>query len=200
MRIVTGLACLVLLAGCTPAAPPSTPPPSTSSPTPTPTPSPSPSPSPSPTPVESFPPAPPSEKGEKADIRAGWEAYESAMDLYYRDPDLMDWTALNKVTSGRETSRAIGDIVTTREMNIKQRGDAIYRDVVIGKPKTDSDGVRSAVVTFCFDPTQLDLIDTKTGDPVPRTSADTLVSQVTMQLFPDGSWLATGYASEIKPC
>ncbi len=198
MRIVTGLACLVLLAGCTPAAPPSTPPPSTSSPTPTPTPSPSPSPSPSPTPVESFPPAPPSEKGEKADIRAGWEAYESARDLYYRDPDLTDWTALNKVTVGSEISRAMGAIATAREMNLKQRGQRIFRDVEIRKAKTSADGVRSVVVSYCSDPSQLDMVDTKTGESVPRS--ETLAAEVTMQLQPDGSWRAALYTSEFTPC
>lgn len=199
MRIVTGLACLVLLAGCTPAAPPSTPTPTPSpSLSPSPTPSPSPSPSPSPTPVESFPPAPPSEKGEKADIRAGWEAYESARDLYYRDPELTDWTALNKVTIGSETSRAMGSIAAAREKNLMQRGDSVFRDVVISKPKTNSDGVRTATVSYCHDPSQLDMVDTVTGESTPRTK--TLIAEVTMELLPDGIWRASGYTSKFEPC
>ena len=202
MRVVYLLVCLVLLVGCTPSVPgpsPSTPSPSAVSPTPSL--SPSLSPSPSPTVVESFPPAPASESGELADIRAGWEAYESTRDMYYRDPDLKDdFYALSIVTTGGETSRAVGAIAKAREMNLKQRGHAIFRDVVIDDPVTDKNGVRSAVVNYCEDPSQLDIIDTKTGESIPRTLDDTLVSRVTMHLMPDGSWRAALYESTFKPC
>ena len=201
MRVVYLLVCLVLLVGCTPSVPgPSPSAPSPSAVSPTPSLSPSLSPSPSPTVVESFPPAPASESGEIADIRAGWEAYESTMDMYFRDPDLKDWSALVVVTADGETERSMDDIATTRELNLKQRGQAIYREVSIGKPKTAADGSRSAVVSYCFDPTRLDLVDTGTGNSVPRTLEDTLVSEVTMKLFPDGSWRAVGYTSEFQPC
>ncbi len=199
MRFVCLLACLVLLVGCTSTtpSPPSSSLPSTASLTPSPTPSPSPS--PSPTAVESFPPAPPSESGEVADIRAGWEAYESTRDMYYRDPDLKDdFYALSIVTTGGETSRAVGAIAKAREMNLKQRGHATFREVVIDDPTTDENGVRRAVVHYCSDPVRLDMVDTKTGESVPRSK--TLAAQVTMELVPDGSWRASDYASKFEPC
>ena len=65
---------------------------------------------------------------------------------------------------------------------------------------TDKNGVRSAVVNYCEDPSQLDIIDTKTGESIPRTLDDTLVSRVTMHLMPDGSWRAALYESTFKPC
>ena len=200
MRVFYLLVCLVLLVGCTPSVPgPSAPPPSSAVGS-TPSRSPSPSPSPSPTAVESFPPAPGSESGEIADIRAGWEAYESTRDMYYRDPDLKDWDALVAVTVGDEISRAMEAIATAREMNLKQRGDAIFRDVEISKPKTDADGTRSAVVSYCHDPTRLDLIDTSTDDSVIRTLEDTVVARATMWLLPDGSWRAARLESKFEPC
>ncbi|HMR13800.1 MAG TPA: hypothetical protein PKE42_08720 [Arachnia sp.] len=120
--------------------------------------------------------------------------------MYYRDPELTDWGALEAVTFGGETSRAMGDIADAREMNLKQRGDAIFRDVVIDEPKTNSDGARHSVVSYCEDPSHLDLVNTSTGDPVPRTLEDTLVSRVTMRLLPDGSWRATLYESKFQQC
>ncbi len=134
------------------------------------------------------------------DVRAGWEAYESARDMYYRDPELTDWGALEAVTFGGETSRAIGAIATARDMNLKQRGDSIFRDVVVGEPKTDSSGVRSSVVSYCHDPTRLDLVDTSTGEPVERTLADTVVASATMQLVPDGSWRVAKLESRFELC
>ena len=200
MRVVYLLVCLVLLVGCTPSVPgpsPSTPSPSAVSPTPSL--SPSLSPSPSPTVVESFPPAPGAESGEIADIRAGWEAYESTRDMYFRDLDFDDdFYALAVVTTGSETGYSVADIASAREKGIEQRGDAIFRDVVIGVPETGSDGVRSAIVSYCHDPSRLGLVNTSTGESVPRSR--TLKAQVTMQLMPDGSWRAAGYESEFKPC
>ena len=200
MRVFYLLVCLVLLVGCTPSVPgPSPSAPSPSAVSPTPSLSPSLSPSPSPTVVESFPPAPASESGEIADIRAGWEAYESTRDMYYRDPDLKDdFYALSIVTTGGETSRAVGAIAKAREMNLKQRGHATFREVVIDDPTTDENGVRRAVVHYCSDPVRLDMVDTKTGESVPRSK--TLAAQVTMELVPDGSWRASDYASKFEPC
>ncbi|MFT3889064.1 MAG: hypothetical protein QM713_13000 [Arachnia sp.] len=120
--------------------------------------------------------------------------------MYYRDPDLKDWEALGRVTTGDERPRAMARIARTRESNLQQRGDAIYREVVIDKPKTSSDGVRTAEVSYCFDPTRLDMINTETGEPVPKTLDDTLTSRVTMQLLPDGSWRAAAYESRPERC
>ncbi|HMS36349.1 MAG TPA: hypothetical protein PKA93_04235 [Arachnia sp.] len=118
--------------------------------------------------------------------------------MYYRDPDLKDWQPLANVTTGLETGRAMDGIMAAREMNLMQRGEAIFRNVEIGKPKTDAEGIRSAVVSYCHDPSQLDVVDVSTGDPVQRTK--TLAARVTMQLFPDESWRAARDTSEFEPC
>ncbi|MBK7819671.1 MAG: hypothetical protein IPJ61_00995 [Tessaracoccus sp.] len=120
--------------------------------------------------------------------------------MYYRDPDLTDWEALGRTTTGDERPGAIADISEAREMNLKQLGDAIFRDVEIGTPETGSDGVRSAVVSYCEDPSKLDLVDTSTGEPVVRTAQDTLASRVTMHLLPDGTWRAALYESVFQQC
>jgi hypothetical protein len=56
------------------------------------------------------------------------------------------------------------------------------------------------VVSYCHDPTQLDLIDTSTGESVTRTLEDTVVALATMQLVPDGSWRAARLESKFEPC
>lgn len=118
--------------------------------------------------------------------------------MYYRDPELTDWGALEAVTFGGETSRAIGAIATARDMNLKQRGHATFRDVVIDEPITDDEGARRAVVNYCSDPSRLDMVDAETGISVERSR--TLVAQVTMQLMPDGSWRAVDYTSSFTSC
>lgn len=161
--------------------------------------SPVPSPTLSPSPVQSFPPVPEGEDAEITAIRKGWEAYETVLDAHLKDPSNTDYSELQVVTVGTETSEAIGDIAHLREKGWVFDGDTIFRDVEISAPVTGPGGVREAEVRYCADPRASRTLDAQTGEVV-LDSEDTLTAQVTMQLQPNGTWAASAYASEFRPC
>lgn len=88
-----------------------------------------------------------------------------------------------------------------RELGIKRVGDAIYRDAEISVPSKNADGVTVSVVRYCYDPAQVKMVYVESGKPYTSPNeGKTLASQVTMELLPDGSWRASDYTSEFKPC
>ena len=157
-------------------------------------------PSPTPTEVRSFPPAPEGEDPEKAAIRQGWEQYNLVYDKYTKDPNLTDFTEAQQVTTGFWSSGIMQYIRSLRKENLRAEGDTTYRDVKIGDPETNSDGVRVAVVTACLDPTHQYTVDITTGEKSEKTLKGTLVETMTMELGLDKKWRVADYTNEMKQC
>lgn len=200
MRVVCWLVFLVFLVGCSPQAPGPLPPsPSTAGPSPTLSPSLVPSPSPSPTVVESFQDLPASSDAEVATVLDGWMAYERAVDVHKRDPSQTDYRALEITTTDTETSRVIGAIAALRDKGWQRSGDTVSRFMSIDGPVTDENGIREAMITYCVNPGHSSTTDTATGEVVVKQT-DTLLAQVRMRLMPDGSWRASWYGAEFRPC
>ena len=157
-------------------------------------------PSPSLTEIRSFPPAPEGEDSEKAAIRQGWEQYNLVYDKYTKDPNLTDFTEAQQVTTGFWSSGIMQYIRSLRKENLRAEGDTTYRDVKIGDPETNSDGVRVAVVTACLDPTHQYTVDITTGEKSEKTLKGTLVETMTMELGLDKKWRVADYTNEMKQC
>ena len=165
-----------------------------------PTPSPEPDPSPSPTAFQSFPPPPQGETEEQAAIRAAWQQYELTIDTILRDPEIVDFTETQRITTGDEANRILDELALAREANIKLEGDRLYRDVEIGEPVTGSDGVRSVMVDYCFDPESQRIVDAASGELYENARTDPLRSRVQMVLGKDDRWRVAEYWSEAEPC
>ena len=157
-------------------------------------------PSPTPTEIKSFPPAPEGEDPEKTAIRQGWEQYNLVYDKYARDPNLTDFTEAQQVTTGFWSSGIMQSIRNLRKQNLRAEGYVVYRDVKIGDPETNSDGVRVAVVTACLDPTHQYTVDITTGEKSEKTLKGTLVETMTMELGLDKKWRVADYTNEMKQC
>lgn len=205
-KVVGALVAALLLGGCTGTDEPSpSPTPSEShsvSPMPTPSANPTsqtPPPEPSPTAIESFPPPPEGETEEQAAIREGWEAYRTTDDRYAKDPDLNDWSDMESVTTGIEAQRSIERIMELRELNLKMTGDSVFRDVVIGNVET-TNGIRSADVSSCLDPSNQVVVNIDTDEPSAHQNENSLLETVTMDLGSDGVWRAALYKNEIAEC
>lgn len=198
----TVLAMVIPLAACTPEDPAPTPPtttPVTTSATPTTTPSPSPTTSPSPT--ASFPTPAESEAEAAAAIRAGWEKYWTVLDKYGADPTLTDLQETQTVTVGEAADTLPNEIIELREANLKMVGCRTFRDVLIGEPVANADGVTVAEVTYCRDDSGVDLVDITTGEPSGRKpEVLTFKGVATMELLPDGIWRLATKRDETASC
>lgn len=186
------IAAVLLLAGCTANAdepsPPATPSTTTAPASPTPEP-PSPSSSPSPTALESFPSAPATEDDETAAIREGWEKAWTVADKYFSDPTLTDFQETQEVTVGEESTTIVNEITQLREANLKMVGGRTFRDVIVGEPTVNADGVSIAEVTYCRDDSGMELVDVTTGE-VSGTKPEitTFTGTATMEQLPDKIW------------
>lgn len=187
----------LLLCGCTAAA------------TPAPTPSVTfgtgplskePSPSPIPTFTGSFPAAPESEDVEKAAIRKAWEEYSIVYDKFARDPSLTDLSETQYVTTGFWSVGVTQSINSLRKQNLRAAGHNIHRDVKIGDPETNADGVRISIITACNDLSHQYAIDITTGEKSDKGYNGTLFETITMQLGLDNKWRVADYTNEPKPC
>jgi len=157
-------------------------------------------PSPTPTEIRSFPPAPEGEDPEKTAIRQGWKQYKIVYEKYAVDPNLTDFTEAQQVTTGFWSSGVMQSIRNFRKLNLRAEGYVVYRDVKIGDPETNSDGVRVAVVTACLDPTHQYTVDITTGEKSEKTLKGTLVETMTMELGVDNKWRVADYTNERKIC
>lgn len=200
----TTIIAILLLGGCTANAqesPPSSTPPATTEPaTPEPT-TPSPSPTPSPTALESFPTATASEDGETAAIREGWMKYWQVVDKFGADPTLTDFQETQEVAVGEAAITVVEGITQLREANLKMVGGRTFRDVVVGEPTVNADGVNIAEVTYCRDDSGMDLVDITTGE-VSGTKPDvaTFEGTVTMEQLPDKIWRVALKRDESASC
>lgn len=209
LAIAATLTIGALLAGCTPEpAPEPSPTPTqvttTETPTPSPTPTtPSPEPTPTPTAIESFPDDTTGDSPAQAEVRAGWQKFESTIDKYARDPELNDLTEIQHVTTGQEATDSVTGIVRLRENNLKREGDLIMRDTQISEPAANADGVMTSEVSYCFDPTHLRTVDVATGEQGGENAIrpdQTMKVKVLMEQLPDGSWRAALTETELTPC
>ena len=198
------LAAGALLAGCTTNAQPTqTPIPTAVATTSAPaTPTASMGASPSPSEVEWFPDTPTTESPVQAEIRSAWEAYETTMDKFARDPELNDLTEIQYVTTGQEATDAVQVIVRLRENNLMRKGNVTFRDAVIAEPVTNTDGVTTSEVNYCFDPAHLQTLDIDTGQPGENAIRpdQTMKVTVVMEQMPDGSWRAALSETELALC
>ena len=188
----------------TPNPTPETPPPMTTdviTPTRSPTPTPSSTPSPSPTVIQSFPPPPAGETEEQAAIREGWMNYWIVFDRYLKDESATDLSAAKIVTvPGSEESSHMLDIIGAyRDKEVKAVGDRQFRDVKIS-PRTEQDGVFSAVVSYCHDSTELTLVDSISGEPSEIPPIATMTERVNLERGNDGLWRVASLKNETAPC
>lgn len=207
---VTMTALSALLAGCaaegqpTTQSPAASPTPVTSSALPTPDQSLTPDQSPSAELSVSqwFPDQPAGESGVQAEIRAAWETHEITMDEFARNPDLTDLTEIQLVSTGQEATDSVAGIVRLRNNNLIRKGYVIFRDAVIAEPTTDTDGVTTSEINYCFDPAHLQTVDIDTGQPGESVIQpdQTMKVMVLMEQMPDGSWRAALSETELAPC
>ena len=202
---IAALTAGILLAGCTPDTQPTQTPstsPSSVTSSAAPTPSPSPTASPSQTVIESFPDTPTSESPVQAEIRSAWEAYETTMDKFARDPALNDLTEIQYVTTGQEATDAVQGVVRLRQNNLMRKGTVVFRDAVISEPTTNTDGVTTSEINYCFDPANLQTVDVDTGQPGENVIQpdQTMKIKVIMEQMPDGSWRAALSETELAKC
>ena len=149
-----------------------------------------------------FPDQPAGESGVQAEIRAAWETHEITMDKFARNPDLTDLTEIQLVSTGQEATDSVAVLVRLRNNNLIRKGYVIFRDAVIAEPTTDTDGVTTSEINYCFDPTHLQTVDIDTGQPGESVIQpdQTMKVMVLMEQMPDGSWRAALSETELAPC
>lgn len=149
-----------------------------------------------------FPDQPAGESRVQAEIRAAWETHEITMDKFARNPDLTDLTEIQLVSTGQEATDSVAGIVRLRNNNLIRKGYVIFRDAVIAEPTTDTDGVTTSEINFCFDPAHLQTVDIDTGQPGESVIQpdQTMKVMVLMEQMPDGSWRAALSETELAPC
>ena len=195
-HLLVPLAVVALAVGCTPDVAP------TASPSvfvsPTASASPSVSPSPSPTAVESFPPAPATESAEQAAIRAAWMEYWRVFERYAQDPKLDDFTELQNLVDGEESSVSMQSIRGLREAGRRPEGGFQFRNVVVDSPASAVSG-RTATVEYCLDRSRLSMVDVETGtassDPLPNLS-----ETATLLEGADGVWRVAQIRNDESTC
>lgn len=186
---------IVLVTACTPTEPSASPAtasssaaPSVSSPTPT-----------SPSAFETFEPAPAGESGEIAAIRAAFEQFQTTTWLYSTDPDLLDMTQLNEVSTG-EGTRVAWELITEGRLSERLPSGALrYYNISITPPATNAQGVRLSQVSYCADPSNLKVTDIKTGEDI-DVARNPVPLVLTMQLMSDDSWRVSDYNDGEHQC
>ncbi len=149
-----------------------------------------------------FPDQPAGESGVQAEIRDAWETHEITMDKFTRNPDLIDLTEIQLVSTGQEATDAVQVIARLRGNNLIRKRYVIFRDAVIAEPTTDTDGVTTSEINYCFDPAHLQTVDFDTGQPGESVIQpdQTMKVMVLMEQMPDGSWRAALSETELAPC
>ncbi|MDF1487153.1 hypothetical protein [Tessaracoccus caeni] len=140
--------------------------------------------------MESFPDDTSGDTPEQAEIRAGWQAYHQTLDKFAKDPTLMDLSEIQLVTVGQEAVEIVRSIQFFRDEGLKQVGDAVFRDVEIGEPSTNGDGVRTAHVTYCLDRTQIKAVHVDTNEEAEGLVAQNTRFDLLMEQGADDIWRA----------
>ena len=207
--------CALLLTACQPATPPSDNPTPTNTPaaspsaapaTPSPSPSatPSPDPSPSPSAHESFPPPEPGESKQIQAVRKGWEEYENQFYITAKNPHQLDVTPLSNTATGQAQIDVLNAIGELRDRGWIQTGHVTYRDVKITDPVTDDSGVMTSVITVCKDFSALRLLEYSSKKPPQLEEGQVWPKMIygtyTMYRHPNGRWVVSDEAGEMKEC
>nr|WP_108871247.1 hypothetical protein [Tessaracoccus timonensis] len=171
---------------------------------PTANPTPSPTPSPSPTAHESFPPPEPGESKEIQAIRKGWEEYENQFYITAKNPHQIDVTPLSNTATGQAQIDVLNAIGEMRDRGWIQTGHVTYRDVKITDPVTDDSGGTTAVITVCKDLTALHLLEYSSKQPPQLEEGqvwpEMIYGTYTMYRHPNGQWVVSDEAGEMKEC
>lgn len=212
MRLVlTSVAVVALLVGCSPGAEespsPSPEPVETTvsespvvSPSPSPTTeSPSPTPTPTPSVFQSYPADLPTEDPESAAIIEGWQEYQRVYEKFAKDPNgYSDFTETQHVTWGHESVVILERIQAMREENLELLGGRSFRDFDVGELEPNAEGQRTALLTYCLDLGQLQLRDAVSHELVERTGA--FKEEAWMLEGADGIWRVEGLNTLEDPC
>ena len=173
-------------------------------PTASPTPSPTPTPSPSPTAHESFPPPEPGESKEIQAVRKGWEEYENQFYITAKNPHQLDVTPLSNTATGQAQIDVLNAIGELRDRGWIQTGHVTYRDVKITDPVTDDSGVMTSVITVCKDFSALRLLEYSSKKPPQLEEGQVWPKMIygtyTMYRHPNGRWVVSDEAGEMKEC
>ncbi len=169
-----------------------------------PTTNPTPTPSPSPTAHESFPPPQPGESKEIQAIRKGWEEYENQFYITAKNPHQLDVTPLSNTATGQAQIDVLNAIGEMRDRGWIQTGHVTYRNVKITNPVTDDSGGTTAVITVCKDLTALRLLEYSSKRPPQLDEGQVWPNMVygtyTMYRHPNGRWVVSDEAGEMKEC
>lgn len=214
MRLVlTSVAVVALLVGCSPGAEespsPSPEPVETTvsespvvSPSPSPTTeSPSPTPTPTPSVFQSYPADLPTEDPESAAIIKGWQEYQRVRQKYLADPDgYTDFTETQNVTAGEQQNTILRNVELYRENRIRSHGGLVFDDVIVGKISETADGLQQAMLSYCVDRSNAKVTtyegeDYPTGDLLPR-----FTEQATLLEGLDGIWRVALIRNSEEPC
>ena len=173
-------------------------------PTTSPTPSPTPTPSPAPTAHESFPPPEPGESKEIQAVRKGWEEYENQYYITVKNPHQIDVTPLSNTATGQAQIDVLNAIGEMRDRGWIQTGHVTYRDVKITNPVTDASGVTTSVITVCKDFSALRLLEYSSKQPPQLEEGqvwpEMIYGTYTMYRHPNGQWVVSDEAGEMKEC
>lgn len=121
--------------------------------------------------------------------------------MYASDPTLTDLQETQYVAVGEEATQLPTSIRDLRKANLKMVGGRTFRDVVVGAPAPNVDGVMVSEVTYCLDGSGMDLVDITTGEPSGRKpDVLTFKGAATMELLPDGIWRLAVMRDENTPC
>lgn len=211
LAITSTLLLTTAVSACQPAQPTTQEQPSPTTPTsirpvpkPTPSPTPSPSPSPSPTAHQSFPPPEPGEPAEITAIRKGWEEYENQYYITVKNPHQIDVTPLSNTATGQAQIDVLNAIGEMRDRGWIQTGHVTYRDVKITDPVTDDSGVMTSVITVCKDLSALRLLEYSSKQPPQLEEGQVWPKMIygtyTMYRHPNGQWVVSDEAGEMKEC
>ena len=212
MRLVlTSVAVVALLVGCSPGAEespsPSPEPVETTvsespvvSPSPSPTTeSPSPTPTPTPSVFQSYPADLPTEDPESAAIIEGWQEYQRVYEKFAKDPNgYSDFTETQYVTVDPESVTVLDRIQALREQNLAVVGGSAYRGFEVGAISTTVEGLQTAVLTYCLDLNQFQLRDLTSGEFV--QNGGTYRETAVMVEGQDGVWRVADVLSEAAAC
>ncbi len=127
--------------------------------------------------------------------------YWQVVDKFGADPTLTDFQETQEVTVGEAAITVVDGIVQLREANLKMVGGRTFRDVVVGEPTVNADGVNIAEVSYCRDDSGMDLVGITTGE-VSGTKPDvaTFKGTVTMEQLPDKIWRVALKRDESASC
>ncbi len=127
-----------------------------------------------------------------------WKVY----DKFTQDPYVTDFTETQLVTvSGSDQARVILDIIQRlREEGWRIEGNHILRDFAITEEPTVEGGIRSTVITYCYDGRQKRVVDAGTGELVVTSAADTYRETAWLEEGADGAWRISLIGNEAEQC